>query len=52
MALYCRGEFLRYQEEGARQAVDSHTGHKLSDSEMKRLQAAQLSSDQAVFQVG
>ena len=46
-----REEFLGYQEEGARQAVDSHTGHKLSTSDLKRLQAAQHSSDQAVFQV-
>ena len=38
--------------EGSKQAVDSRTGHRLSETDLKRLQAAQLASDQAVFQVG
>lgn len=46
-----REEFLKYQETGARQAVDSLSGHRLSDPELKRLQTAQHTSDQAVFQV-
>lgn len=48
----CREEFLKYQLECSREAVDSRSGHRLTETELKRLQAAQLASDKTVFQVG
>ncbi|CAI8039470.1 Coiled-coil domain-containing protein 96, partial [Geodia barretti] len=43
-------EFLRYQMEGSKQAVDSRTGHRLSETDLHRLQTDQAASNQAVFQ--
>ena len=38
--------------EGSKQAVDSRTGHRLSETDLHRLQTDQAASNQAVFQVG
>ena len=47
----CSDEFFKYQEDGASQSIDRHTGRRITSNDIKRLQDAQRASDQSVYQV-
>lgn len=49
--LWCRLDFLKYQREGASEAVDSRSGRKLSSTDISKMQSVQQTKDQAVLQV-
>ena len=52
MVILCRDKFWEFQKDGAKEAVDSRSGRKLTDKELERIEAAQNTKNQAVFQVG